>query len=188
MRHRKSRFRLNRFTSWRKATLRSMARNLLMHQSIRTTLNKAKAARPLIEELISLSKSNTLSAKREGFRILGEHKLVKVLFEEVGPRFNSRQSGYTRIINLGQRRGDDAQLVILELTEIQKKEKKLRKKEKQAQSQITRPEPPTGEGAAQEKKTTVQTQVKEKPPLTKKPAKRFLGGIKNIFKKERDSL
>lgn len=162
-----------------------------MHQSIKTTLNKAKAAKSLIEELINLSKSNTLAAKREGFRILGGHKLVKLLFEEVGPRFAGRQSGYTRIINLGQRRGDNAKLVIFELTEIQKKEKKLRKKKKQSQAEAetSRPQPLKEEGLPQEKKTIAPTQgPKEKPPLTKRPVKKFLGGIKNIFKKERDSL
>lgn len=188
MRHRKAKFRLNRFTSWRKATLRSMARNLLLHQSIRTTLDKAKAARPLAEELIGLGKANSLNAKRAAFRILGEHRLVKLLFEEISPRFNNRESGYTRIISLWPRRGDNAKLAILELTEIKKKEKKPRRKEKQAQESQPAQASPKEERPAPEKKTTAATQVQEKPPLTKKPPKNFLKGIKNIFKKERDSL
>ncbi len=187
MRHRKSRFQLNRFTSWRKATLRSLARALVLHQSIRTTLTKAKAVKPLAEELVGLAKTNTLTAKRRAFDILSAHKLVKVLFDEIGPRFAKRQSGYTRIINLGSRRGDNAKVVILEFTEIQKKEKKAAKKHKEAKAQEKPSETAAPEKKpAQEKKAA--TQVIEKPPLTKKPTKSFLGGIKNIFKKERDSL
>ncbi|MFH0762448.1 MAG: 50S ribosomal protein L17 [Candidatus Omnitrophota bacterium] len=190
MRHQKARYRLNRFTSWRKATLKSIARNILIHQSIKTTLNKAKAAQPLVEGLITLSKAGTLVAKRESFKILGAHRLVKLLFEEVGPRFAGRQSGYTRVINLGQRRGDNAKLVIFELTEIKKKEKRPRKKKKlgRAESEMPAPQALTQEGPAAEKKAATQAQVKQKPPLTKKPAKNFLGGIKNIFKKKSDSL
>jgi large subunit ribosomal protein L17 len=188
MRHRKSRGFLNRFTSWRQATLLSLAKNLLIHQSIRTSLSKAKAARPLAERLISQAKRNTLAAKREAFRILGEHALVKVLFDEIGPRFSNRQSGFTRIINLGRRRGDDAEIVILELTEIKKKEKKVHKKEKETKPQEQPEAGPIKEKPAPEKKTETAAAVKEKPPITKKPTKKFLGGLRNIFKKERDSL
>ena len=124
MRHKKQRNLLNRFTSWRKSTLYSLARSLLIHQRIRTTLHRAKAVRPLAEKLISLAKLNTLAAKRQAAKILNDHQLVSMLFSDIGPRFAKRQSGYTRIINLGVRRGDDAKLVIFELTEI--KEKKIK--------------------------------------------------------------
>ena len=188
MRHRKARNHLNRFTSWRKATLRSMGRALVSHQSIKTTLTKAKAARPLVEELISLAKANTLTAKRKAFSILGEHKLVKILFDEVGPRFAKRQGGYTRIINLGTRRGDNAKEVIFEFTEIQKKEKKAIKKHKGEKPEGAIHEADKEKQPTEEKKPATATQVIEKPPLTKKPAKKFLGGIKSIFKKKSDSL
>ena len=179
---------LNRFTSWRKATLKSMAQALVLHQSIKTTLTKAKAARPLVEELVSLAKANTLTAKRRAFDILGAHELVKLLFDQVGPRFAKRQGGYTRIINLGSRRGDNAKTVIFEFTEIQKKEKKAPKKEKEAKVQAEAPGTVKEEKSAEEKKSAAATQVIQKPPLTKKPAKKFLGGIKSIFKKKSDSL
>ncbi|MCM8763371.1 MAG: 50S ribosomal protein L17, partial [Candidatus Omnitrophica bacterium] len=123
MRHQKSRYQLNRFTSWRKATLVSLAKNLLIHQSIKTTKVKAKAARRLVERLISLGKENTLSAKRRAYQILGEHRLVSLLFNEIASRFGNRNGGYTRILPLGRRRGDNASLVIFELTE--KKVKKI---------------------------------------------------------------
>ena len=129
MRHKKYKYELNRFTSWRKATLKSVARSLLIGESIKTTLTKAKAARPLTEELINLAKQGTLIAKRRAYEILCEHKLVKRLFEDIGPRFKERNGGYTRIINFGNRRGDNAKLAIFELVEIKKKEKK-RTKEK----------------------------------------------------------
>jgi len=192
MRHRKAKSLLNRFTSWRKATLLSLARNVLINQSIRTTRHNAKVVRPLVEKLISLGKSNTLTAKRQAARLLGnDHTLVNLLFKELAPRFSNRQGGYTRIINLGQRRGDNAQIVILELTEIKKKEKKARKKEKEAKTQEVKE---TGAEVIKErpvevKKPDSEVAVKEKPPITKKPSKKFLGGIRNIFKKERrDSL
>lgn len=179
MRHRKSKHQLNRFTSWRKATLKSLARNILKDQSIKTTLSKAKAARPVVERLITLSKSSTLAAKREAFAVLGEHKLVSLLFTEIGPRFAGRTGGYTRILGLGSRRGDNAPMAILELSEIKKKERKKHLKEKVKEPEVT---------AAPEEAPKTPTVVKEKPPVTKKPSKKFLGGLRSIFKKERDSL
>ncbi len=180
MRHRKAKLQLNRFTSWRAATLKGLARNLFIQQSIRTTRTKAKAVQPLIDKLISLAKLNTLTAKRQAFKILGDHHLVILLFNNIGPRFSNKISGYTRILNLGLRRGDNAQLVILELTEIKIKAIKKPKKEKEVKTE----EKP--EIIPEKPKTAVITQ--EKPPITKKPSKNFFGGLRNIFKKERDSL
>lgn len=173
MRHKKSRLQLNRFTSWRKSTLRSLARTIIIHQSIRTTLHKAKAAQPYVDKLITLAKSNTLVARRECFKVVADHRLVNLLFTQIGPRFANRNGGYTRIINLGNRRGDNSRVVIFELTEIKKKEaKKPKKEEKEIKPDAQK----------------MPEQQKEKPPIEKKPTKKFLGGIKNIFKKERDSL
>ena len=176
MRHRKSRLQLNRFTSWRRATLISLVKNLLIHQSIKTTKTRALAVKPLIEKLITEALQNTITAKRQVYKIVGNHRLVSLVFNDIGPRFKNRVGGYTRILNLGRRRGDNAELVILELTEIKKKERKRPKKEKEV-----KPE--------EEKKPEI---IKEKPPVTpivtKKPTKRFLGGLRKIFKKERDSL
>lgn len=190
MRHRNKRLQLNRFTSWRKSTLRSMVRNLLIYQRINTTLHKARATVPLLEKVIGLAKENTLNAKRRAFQILNSHQLVSQLFNEIGPRFAKRKSGFTRIIRLAQRRGDNAQVVIFELTEIKEKEVKKHKKEKEtkAQEMIEEKTETAKEKPAAEKKPETQAAVKEKPPITKKPTKKFLGGLRNIFKKERDSL
>jgi len=192
MRHRKSRLQLNRFTSWRKATLNSLARSLIIHQSIKTTKAKAQAAKPLIEKLISLAKANTLAARRRAYRILGEHRLVSLLFTNIGPRFSRRVGGYTRILNLSTRRGDNAQMVILELTEILKLQRKKPKKEKEVKEikEVKTEEAPAfaKEKPVEEKKTKTQVEVQEKPPITKRPPKKFLGGLRNIFKKERGPL
>lgn len=190
MRHRKSRLQLNRFLSWRKATLIGLAKNLLIRQSIKTTKTKALAAKPLIERLISMAKTNTLTAKRQAYKILGDHRLVSLLFNELAPRFNTRIGGYTRILNLGARRGDNSQMVILELTEIKKKEVKKPKKEKEVKSEEEKSEIALKEKPVTETKPKIEkaVEVKEKPPIIKKPFKKFLGGVRGIFKKERDSL
>jgi len=183
MRHAKKKHQLNRFTSWNKATLKSLARNLIIHQSINTTLHRAKAVKPIVENLISLAKKNTLIAKRRAFEVLGDHKLVANLFSEIGPRFEKRGSGFTRIINLGLRRGDDASLVLLELTEIKKKEpKKKKSKEVKKENEVT------GEVVEEKPVAEPKPKTQERVPEEKKPNKKFFGGIRNIFKKERDSL
>jgi len=182
MRHAKIRLQLNRFTSWRQATLISLAKALITHQQIKTTLHKAKAAKPLVDKLITLGKKNSLSAKRQAYKILGDHGLVSLLFKDIAPRFANRIGGYTRILNLGVRRGDNARLVILALTEIKEKAPKKIKTSIEAKPEIVSQKPP------KEEKPKTEVATKEKPPITKKPAKKFLGGLRGIFKKERDSL
>jgi large subunit ribosomal protein L17 len=190
MRHGKKRLQLNRFTSWHDATLKSLARNMVIHQSIKTSLSRAKAVRPLVEKLVSLAKENTLSAKRQAFKILGDHELVSRLFSDIGPLSLKRNGGYTRILSLAKRRGDNAQVVIFELTDKKIKEIKKSKKAKDAQIKAK------GEDlSAAEETTSVEKKAKEQPSLTKdrqdtahKPNKKFLGGIRSIFKKQRDSL
>ncbi|MFC1804654.1 50S ribosomal protein L17 [Candidatus Omnitrophota bacterium] len=196
MRHRIKRHRLNRFTSWRKATLKALFRSLLLNQSIRTTKGKALAVKPLADRMISLAKANTLAAKRRAYTVLGDHALVKLLFAEIGPRFTKRNGGYTRIINLISRRGDNAPMAILEFTEIVKKDlpKKKVKAAATKDTGLKQPEAPQKDGGkpAREESPKPAIAVKEKekkrPPEKKKPKKNFLGGIRKIFKKERDSL
>ena len=196
MRHARSRYQLNRFTSWRKATLKSMARNVLLCQRIITTKTKAKAAQPLVEKLIGLGKENSLAARRAAFKILCDHRLVKLLFTDIAPRFDTRTSGFTRILALGLRRGDSAQLALLELTEQKKKEKKQKKK-KEAKAELReapgeeklKAQAPAPEAKQpEEHKTKTGVAVKERPPIEQKPSKKFLGGIRNIFKKKSDFL
>jgi len=184
MRHADKRLQLNRFTSWHKATVKSLAQALLIHQSIKTTKHRALASRQLVEKVINLAKENTLAAKRRAYMFLGDHKLVKVLFDDIGPRFKDRTGGYSRIISLGKRRGDDADMVIFELVEIKKEEKKKAKKSSKKESVKSE------EAHAEESKPKTEKGQKEEKqhPTDDKASKKFLGGIRNIFKKERDSL
>ncbi len=187
MRHKNKKLLLNRFTSWRKATLISLSKALIVNQSIRTTLAKAKAAQVEVEKLITTAKKNTLSARRDAYAILGDHNMVKQLFNEITPRFKERLGGYTRIIRLGSRRGDNAEVVILELTEIKKKDIKAKKVKTGKEEKVTPAETIQTEtkGAGEAKG---QKETKEKPLATKKPDKNFFKGLRQIFKKERDSL
>jgi large subunit ribosomal protein L17 len=156
----------------------------LVCQSIKTTKTKALAVAPLIEKLISLAKKDTLTAKRKAHQILNDHQLVKLLFDDIGKRFINRVGGYTRILKLGTRRGDNAEMVILELAEIKKKEIRKGKKLKETQAKVEEEKKPE----AVEEYPKPQTKAIERPPTISKPQKKFLGGIRNIFKKERDSL
>ena len=108
---------LNRKTSHRKATVRDIAKATLIQQRISTTKAKAKEARKLVDKLITLGKKGNLAAKRQAYTILCDHQLVSHLFTVTASRFKERAGGYTRIIGLGNRKGDNAQMVFLELTE-----------------------------------------------------------------------
>ena len=117
MRHHIDGNRLGRNSSLRKATVRDIAKATLVHQRVCTTKAKAKEARRLVEKLITLGKRADLASKRRAFSILCDHHLDSNLFNKTATRFKSRLGGYTRIIPLSQRRGDNAHLVYLELTE-----------------------------------------------------------------------
>lgn len=192
MRHAKKRMQLGRFTSWHDATIKSLAKNMIICQSIKTTLTRAKASKQMVEKLITLAKKNTLFARRQAQRILGEHKTVNILFKEIGPRFGVRSSGFTRIIPLGRRRGDNAEMVIFELTEIKKKEPKKAKKAKETKEEKPSLASETGEHVHEkttgEQKKETKTPVKENPVDEKKPPKKFMGGLRTIFRKKSDSL
>ncbi len=118
MRHRRSGRKLNRTPSHRLALVRSLAARLLEHESITTTVPKAKEARPFVERLITLGKKGTLDARRRVASRLQDEVLAKKLFDEIAPRFTDRPGGYTRIVKLSRRRqGDATQLCLLELVE-----------------------------------------------------------------------
>lgn len=118
MRHRKKKGRLNRRSSWRKATLKSLANDLLTYQRIETTMIKAKALRSFAEPLITLAKNNpeSVSARRQAYQKLCDRVVVKSLFDEIGPLYKDVPGGYTRIMALGNRKGDGAAMAIMELT------------------------------------------------------------------------
>jgi len=135
MRHRKSFNKLNRTASHRKATLSNLATQLFTHKKIRTTAVKAKAVRPVAERLITFAKKGTLHARRQVLRTIRDKQVVQELFNEIAPVYDSRNGGYTRIVKLGQRQGDGAEVAYLELVDFEgvrkeKKEKKKPEKEK----------------------------------------------------------
>ncbi len=130
MKHRKSFNKLNRNASHRQATLANLASQLFTHKRIRTTAVKARATRPVAEKLITFAKSGTLHARRQVLRTIRDKQIVKELFEEIAPVYTSRNGGYTRVVKLGQRRGDGAEVAYLELVDFEgvRKEKKEKKK------------------------------------------------------------
>ncbi len=132
MRHLVKGKKLRRGTAHRLALLRNLVTFFLEKERIRTTLAKAKAARPLAEKMITLAKKNTLHARRQANKLVYRKPVLKKLFDEIGPRFSERPGGYTRIVKIGPRRGDGADMAILELigTEFKKKVKKKALKEK----------------------------------------------------------
>jgi len=117
MRHRQSNRKLNRTTSHRLAMLRNMANSLLKHEVIKTTLPKAKELRRVAEPLITLGKTPTLANRRLAFARLRDRDMVVKLFDELGPRYQTRNGGYLRILKFGFRQGDNAPMALVELVD-----------------------------------------------------------------------
>jgi len=115
MRHRKTGRKLNRTPSHRRAMLRNMATSLFLHERIETTTAKAKELRPYAERLITLAKRGDLHARRLAAGKVRDRAVVGKLFDELGPRFQDRPGGYTRILKLGARKGDAADMALIEL-------------------------------------------------------------------------
>ena len=114
MRHQKKTVKLGRSQAHRDALLANQVCSLIIHQRIRTTLAKAKAARPLAEKMVTLGKKGTLHARRTAASYLHQDTAVKKLFEEIAPRSAARKGGYTRIIKIGPRKSDSAPMAVLE--------------------------------------------------------------------------
>jgi len=117
MRHRKSGRQLNRNTSHRKAMFSNMAVSLFKEELIRTTVPKAKELRLLAEPLITLSKKDSVSNRRQAFAKLRDRDVVTKLFNELGPRYEARPGGYLRIMKCGFRTGDKAPMAYVELVD-----------------------------------------------------------------------
>jgi len=185
----------------RKALFNSLARAVIINEKITTTAKKAKEAVKVIDKLITLGKKNDLHSRRLAFKVLQDRMLIKRLFDDIAPRFKTRNGGYTRVMLGGFRKGDGAQMAILELVELKKKEKKAKdakdkkseKKEEKPKEELKKVEKKTKEEVKTEKKEE-KSEVAPPPPKhaqSKKepePKKKILGGFKKFFKKERDSL
>lgn len=117
MRHGVAIKKLGRDSSHRRAMFRNMLSSLIEHERIRTTLPKAKELRPIAEKLITQGRSGTLHARRQVRRWVSDRHLVQRLFDDIAPRFVDRPGGYLRIVKLGARPGDSAEMAILELVD-----------------------------------------------------------------------
>jgi large subunit ribosomal protein L17 len=117
MRHRHGLRKLNRTSEHRQAMLRNMCVSLLRHEAIKTTVPKAKELRRVVEPLITLGKSPSLANRRLAFNRLRDRDIVTKLFGELGPRYQSRPGGYTRILKMGFRNGDTAPMAFVELVD-----------------------------------------------------------------------
>src|SRR5271170_3921994 len=114
MRHQKNTRKLGRTSQHRDAMLANLVASLILHKRVKTTLAKAKAARPLAEKLVTLGKGGTLHDRRLAVAKIGQKDIVSKLFKEVAPGFKDRKGGYTRIIKLGPRQSDSAPIAFLE--------------------------------------------------------------------------
>jgi large subunit ribosomal protein L17 len=130
MRHLVKGRKLGRTTAHRTALLRNLVTSFLEKERVRTTLAKAKEARPLAEKMITLAKQGTLPSRRRALSFVRKESAVTKLFDSLAPRFSERPGGYTRIVKLGPRPGDGAAMAMLELigSEYVKKAKKKKGK------------------------------------------------------------
>nr|MBO2489122.1 50S ribosomal protein L17 [Gammaproteobacteria bacterium] len=151
MRHRLSGRQLSRNAPHRWAMLRNMAASLIRHETIRTTLPKAKELRRVVEPLITLGKNDSDANRRRAFAQLRDAEVVVKLFEELGPRFKERPGGYTRILRMDPRPGDAAPMALMQL--------------------LDQPEQAETEGTEQDRKAAKKKTAKKRVSIKKKAAK-----------------
>lgn len=132
MRHRKARYKLGMRTSHREAVLRNMVTSLLEHEAITTTDARAKAIKSLGDKMITLGKRGDLHARRQALEVIRSKRVAQRLFDEIAPRYASREGGYIRIIKKGFRKGDAAAISVVELVEKRVEESKRKGADKKA--------------------------------------------------------
>lgn len=169
MRHRNKVKKLGKTSSHRKAMLENMAGALIENRQIRTTLAKAKALQSFADKLITYGKTGTVHARRLAFRLLQNRTLVKTLFDEIAPAFSDRKGGYTRVIKLGQRRGDGAEMAMLQLVGFEQlvveeeAPKKKQKGAKPAKEKAAKDKPEKADAPAEDKaEDTAEAKPKKK--------------------------
>lgn len=172
MRHLKSGRKLGRTTAHRKALFRNMITALIRSERIRTTLAKAKELRGHVEKTITLGKKGTLHAKRMARKVVHEKDAFVKLFGPLSERYAERNGGYTRIIKIGNRRGDDAPMVFIELVD----------REDEAEA----PKPKAGKKAAPKKDEKKKVETQKKPVEAKKDSKKKVEAQKKPAESKKD--
>jgi large subunit ribosomal protein L17 len=165
MRHQKRVKKLNRTKSHRKALLMNLANSLFHHESIKTTNPKAMELKRVAERLITLAKRKDLHSLRLAFSFLRDKNVVRKLFSDIGERYSAINGGYTRVLKIGNRKGDNAPMALIELTQ-KKEEKKAKEENKPAKKADKKSEKKT------EKKTTKAVEKKTTKTAEKKTVKK----------------
>ena len=164
-RHMNTGRKLSRNTSHRKALLRNLIRSVILSESIRTTTAKAKETRRVVEKIITAARAGTLAARRHVHRTVRDQAALAKLFETIAPRFKERPGGYTRIVHLQNRPGDNAPMSILELVEKSSPEDKpARPEKKQAKAKGEKAE----QASAQKPDKKPSKKKKDQPAEEKK--------------------
>ncbi len=168
MRHQKRVKTLNRTKSHRKALLMNLANSLFHHESIKTTNPKAMELKRVAERLITLAKRKDLHSLRLAFSFLRDKNVVRKLFSDIGERYSAINGGYTRVLKIGNRKGDNAPMALIELTQ-KKEEKKAKEEKKPAKKADKKSEKKTEKKTAKavEKKTTKTAEKKTVKKATK---------------------
>jgi len=196
MRHGKRNIKFGRHPAHRKATVYSLVRNLVKYKKIETTLAKAKEARRLADRLVTWGKKGTMHDMRMAYSILADRDLVGILFKDIATLFKNRKGGYTRVLHTRRRVGDNAEMAILEWTEVKAKEapvKKSAKKEEKAASEKKEKheEPKAKKEYVETKKEHVEAKQEAKKEVHEpkvqeeqhKPAEKIKDHLKNEVKR-----
>ncbi|QHN02384.1 50S ribosomal protein L17 [Granulicella sp. WH15] len=150
MRHRNGGFKLGRNTSHRRAMLRNLVTSIILHDRVETTITKCKASRPIVEKMITLGKKGDVHSRRQALAYLMTDEAVTRLFSVVSPRYATRPGGYLRIVRTSTRKGDAAELAVVELLgaeqelneKAQKRAEAREKKREELQKQMEEQNPP----------------------------------------------
>jgi large subunit ribosomal protein L17 len=161
---------LNKTKSHRKALFQNLANSLFKHERITTTVPKAMELRRVADRLITLAKRKDLHSQRLAFEALRDKEIVKKLFTDIGDRYSAINGGYTRVLKIGNRKGDNAPMAMIELTQRKEQEKKKKQKTKETKEAKTTKE--TKKEVATKKETKAKKETKEKKETkTKKETK-----------------
>jgi large subunit ribosomal protein L17 len=164
MRHRVHGSKLGRTTAHRKAMVRNQLTALFTHERITTTLAKAKNLRPVAERMVTLARTGTLPARRKVLTMVPDRETVQRLFDEIAPRFMDRPGGYTRILKLGRRHGDNAEMAIIELVDYELKGGEAPSGKEKKQSLMDRAKGMFGGGVKEEPEAAEEVEAAEAEP------------------------